>query len=58
LQGKDGAMRQQGWYRLTSTVRGMSLFDDVLVTSSIYLFIKWGGQINSYVVVDTKSAVI
>jgi len=23
LQGKDGAMRQQGWYRVTSTVRGM-----------------------------------
>jgi len=32
----DGAMHRQGWFRVTSTVRGVLLFDDVLVTSSIY----------------------
>jgi len=36
VQGRNGTMRQQGLFRVTSAVRGSLLFDDVLVTSSIY----------------------
>jgi len=45
LQGKDGAMRHQGWYRVTSTVRGMLCW--MISCYFIYLLIhqiRWSNQ--------------
>jgi len=42
LQDKDGAMRHEGWYRVTSTVRGMLCWMMFLL---LYLFIDSSNKV-------------